>query len=58
MKIQVFLGNAEFSVAKKGGTIVYEGMTDKEGQIRLENLEEGWYTITEIAPPRCIFRRW
>lgn len=46
------LENAEFSVAKKGGTIVYEGMTDKDGQIRLENLEEGWYTITEIAPPK------
>ena len=46
------LENAEFSVAKKGGSIVYEGMTDKEGKIKVEDLEEGWYTITEIAPPK------
>lgn len=46
------LENAEFSVAQKGGSIVYEGMTDKEGKIKVEGLEEGWYTITEIAPPK------
>jgi uncharacterized surface anchored protein len=46
------LENAEFSVAKKGGSIVYEGMTDKSGQIKLEGLDEGWYTITELAPPK------
>lgn len=46
------LENAEFSVAKKGGSIVYEGMTDKDGKIKVEDLEEGWYTITEIAPPK------
>ena len=46
------LENAEFSVAKKGGSIVYEGMTDKEGKIKVEDLEEGWYTITELAPPK------
>lgn len=46
------LENAEFSVAKKGGSIVYEGMTDKEGKIKVEGLEEGWYTITEFAPPK------
>ncbi len=46
------LENAEFSVAKKGGSIVYEGMTDKAGQIKLEGLDEGWYTITELAPPK------
>lgn len=46
------LENAEFSVAKKGGSIVYEGMTDKEGRIKVEGLEEGWYTITELAPPK------
>ena len=45
------LPNAEFSVAKKGGSVIYEGMTDKEGKIKVEALEEGWYTITEIAPP-------
>ena len=46
------LEKAEFSVAKKGGSIVYEGMTDKAGQIKLEGLDPGWYTITEIAPPK------
>ncbi len=46
------LENAEFSVAKKGGSIVYEGMTDKAGQIKLEGLDPGWYTITELAPPK------
>ncbi len=46
------LENAEFSVAKKGGSIVYEGMTDKEGKIKVEGLSEGWYTITELAPPK------
>lgn len=43
------LENAEFSIAKKGGSIVYEGMTEKSGQIRVEDLAEGWYTITELA---------
>ena len=46
------LENAEFSIAKKGGSIVHEGMTDKAGQIRLEGLDPGWYTITELAPPK------
>lgn len=45
------LPNAEFSIAKKGGSIIYEGMTDKEGKIKLDGLDEGWYTITELAPP-------
>ncbi len=31
---------------------MYEGMTDKAGQIRLEGLDPGWYTITELAPPK------
>ncbi len=46
------LENAEFSVAKKGGSIVYEGLSDKAGEIRLEGLEPGWFTITELAPPK------
>ncbi len=46
------LQNAEFSVKKKDGSIVYEGMTDKSGQIKIENLEPDWYTITELAPPK------
>lgn len=27
-------------------------MTDKSGQMKVENLSEGWYTITEIAAPK------
>lgn len=46
------LPDAEFSISKKEGSIVYEGMTDKSGQIRIEGLDEGWYTITEIAAPK------
>ena len=45
------LTGAEFSVAKMGGTIVYEGMVDANGEIRLDGLEPGWYKVTEIAPP-------
>jgi uncharacterized surface anchored protein len=45
------LANAEFSVAHKGGAIVYEGNTDVNGKINLTDLAEGWYTITETAAP-------
>ena len=45
------LPDTEFSVAKKGGEIVWEGLTGADGTISLPNLDEGWYTITELAPP-------
>jgi 5-hydroxyisourate hydrolase-like protein (transthyretin family)/RNase P/RNase MRP subunit p29 len=45
------LADAEFSVAHKGGAIVYEGKTDGNGKINLTDLAEGWYTITETAAP-------
>ena len=45
------LEGAEFSVARMGGSIVYEGITDKDGEIKIEGLDDGWYTITEIAAP-------
>jgi uncharacterized surface anchored protein len=46
------LPDAEFSVRKKGsGVVVYEGMTNRDGYIRLENLDAGWYTVAEMAPP-------
>jgi len=45
------LAGAEFSVAHKGGAIVYEGQTDSNGKINLTDLAEGWYTITETAAP-------
>ena len=44
------LPDTEFSVAKKGGVLVWEGLTGSDGTITLPNLEEGWYTITELAP--------
>jgi hypothetical protein len=45
------LPNTEFSVAHKGGSVIHEGVTDSDGKIRLDNLDEGWYTVTELAPP-------
>ena len=45
------LSGAEFSVAKMGGTIVYEGMVNANGEIHLDGLEPGWYKVTEIAAP-------
>jgi TQXA domain-containing protein len=50
-KTMQVLPGAEFSIAKKGGNIVYEGITDGNGIIRAEGLDAGWYTITEIAAP-------
>jgi uncharacterized surface anchored protein len=45
------LANAEFSIVKKDNSYTYEGVTNDEGYIRLDGLEEGWYTVTELAPP-------
>jgi uncharacterized surface anchored protein len=45
------LANAEFSIKHKDGSIIWEGLTDKNGQIHLTDLEDDWYTITEIAAP-------
>ena len=45
------LPNAEFSIAHKGGAVVHEGVTNAQGQIVIADLEPGWYTITELAPP-------
>jgi uncharacterized surface anchored protein len=52
------LAGAEFSVAKKGGAIVREGVTDSSGVIRLENLAAGWYTVTELAAPHGYLKTW
>jgi uncharacterized surface anchored protein len=51
MDTALSLAGAEFSIAKIGGQIIYEGVTDSGGEIRLNNLDVGWYTITELAPP-------
>ena len=45
------LPNAEFSVSQKGGPVIYEGITNGQGFIRLDDLDEGWVTVTEMAPP-------
>ena len=45
------LANAEFSIARKGGSVIYEGQTDVNGKIFLSDLAEGWYTVTETAAP-------
>jgi uncharacterized repeat protein (TIGR01451 family) len=45
------LPDTEFSIAKKGGGVIYEGMTNGEGFIRLDDLDEGWVSVTEMAPP-------
>jgi uncharacterized repeat protein (TIGR01451 family) len=53
------LAGAEFSVAKKGGSIVYEGITPPTGMIHLENLDPNqWYTITELAAPQGYLKTW
>ena len=39
----------EFRVAKMSGQIIYEGMTDDNGEIRLDDIEPGWLKITELA---------
>lgn len=45
------LDGAEFSVRRKGGQIVYEGITPKSGEIFIEGLEPDWYEIVELAAP-------
>jgi uncharacterized surface anchored protein len=46
------LPGAEFSVARKGGSVVCEGITPATGMLHIENLEPNqWYTISELAAP-------
>jgi uncharacterized surface anchored protein len=45
------LPGAEFSVKKKDGSIVWEGMVDENGRAEIADLDTGWYTVTEIAAP-------
>jgi hypothetical protein len=45
------LAGAEFSVKRKEGSVVWEGLTDERGEIHLSDLESDWYTITELAAP-------
>jgi uncharacterized surface anchored protein len=45
------LPGAEFSVKHKDGSIVWEGLTNEQGEINLKDLTDDWYTITELAAP-------
>ena len=45
------LPGAEFSIKRKDGAVVWEGLTDENGEINLTGLTDDWYTITEILPP-------
>ncbi|MDR0292915.1 MAG: Cys-Gln thioester bond-forming surface protein, partial [Oscillospiraceae bacterium] len=52
-----FLANAEFSVERNGGQIIWQGMTDSTGIIFLDNLEPGWVVIKELAAPYGYLKR-
>lgn len=45
------LANAVFKFKKVGGSFEKEYTTDENGEIRLENLQIGAYTVTEIKAP-------
>jgi hypothetical protein len=51
------LVGAELSIAHKGGSVVYEGVTTANGSITLDGLDEGWYTVTELAAPNGYLKR-
>ena len=44
------LPNTEFSVATKGGSIIWEGLTGADGTITLPDMDVGWVSVTELAP--------
>jgi uncharacterized surface anchored protein len=53
------LAGAEFSIAKKGGSIVYEGITGPNGMIHIEDLDPNqWFTVTELASPKGYLKTW
>ena len=45
------LANAVFKFKKVGGTFEKEYTTNEDGEIRLDNLETGSYTVTEVKAP-------
>ena len=45
------LSGVTYTICEKGGTVIGDYTTDKDGRIYLDSLEEGWYTITEKAVP-------
>ncbi len=48
------LAGVTYQIFQKGGTVIGDYTTDKDGRIYLDTLKEGWYTITEIAVPNGI----
>ena len=45
------LTGAKFRVSEKGGSLIGEYTTDAQGEIIIDGLEPGWYTIEETAAP-------
>jgi hypothetical protein len=50
------LSGAEFSI-RHNGNIVYEGVTDASGIINRQDLDPGWYEVTELAAPFGFLKR-
>lgn len=50
-KTQAPLENAKFRVSEKNGRLIGEFTTDNQGEIVIDDLQPGWYTIEEIAAP-------
>lgn len=50
-KTQAPLVGAKFRVSEKGGRLIGEYTTDNQGEIVIDDLQPGWYTIEEIKAP-------
>ncbi len=45
------LPDAEFIIHSSDGRMIYQGLTDKRGEIYIERIDPGTYTITELRAP-------
>ena len=50
-KTQAPLEGAKFRVSEKGGRLIGEYTTDNQGEIVIDDLQPGWYTIEETKAP-------
>lgn len=50
-KTQAPLEGAKFRVSEKGGRLIGEYTTDNQGEIVIDDLQPGWYTIEETRAP-------